>query len=186
MYIYIYIYMYIYMYIYIYIYIYMICRHLRPASVHSYLAVTRHSQPNQNRRLPGEDEMICLPLVLYKIFFYFEALVHESTIVSFPAHTCIAHPGAIVLHDYWAVYDSPSDPPFVLFIQDTILVITISCKGQLTPTRYPPPHTQQPTWHTVYTAHSQHYAATPRYPQGRRQTRADAPTPLTSVCGTHP
>ena len=66
---------------------------------------------------------------LYKISFYFEAFVHESTILSFPAPTCIAHPGAILLHDYWAVYDPP--PTFCLYaIHYTILVITISCKRQ--------------------------------------------------------
>ena len=43
------------------------------------------------------------PLGLYNILFYFEASVHESTILSFPAPTCIAHPGAVLLHDYWAV-----------------------------------------------------------------------------------
>jgi len=52
-------------------------------------------------------------LGLYTIFFYFEAVVHESTILSFPAITCIAHPGAIRLRDYWAVYDPPSNTPFV-------------------------------------------------------------------------
>jgi len=29
--------------------------------------------------------------------------------------TCIAHPGAIRLHDYWAVYDFPSGLPFVCY-----------------------------------------------------------------------
>ena len=37
--------------------------------------------------------------------------MHESIILSFTPPTCIAHPGAILLHDYWAVYDSPSDLP---------------------------------------------------------------------------
>jgi len=35
--------------------------------------------------------------------------VHDSTILSFPPPTCIAYPGAILSHDYWTVYDSPSD-----------------------------------------------------------------------------
>jgi len=39
------------------------------------------------------------PLGLSKIFFHFGAFAHESTIVSFPAPTCIAHPGAVLLHD---------------------------------------------------------------------------------------
>jgi len=40
--------------------------------------------------------------------------VHESTIVSFPPPTCIAHPGAILSHEYWTVYDSPSDLPLCM------------------------------------------------------------------------
>jgi len=35
---------------------------------------------------------------LYKLFVYFEAVVHESTIISPPPPpTCIAHPGAILV-----------------------------------------------------------------------------------------
>ena len=40
---------------------------------------------------------------LYKIFVYFGAIVHESTILSFPPPTCIGHTVAMLLHDYWAV-----------------------------------------------------------------------------------
>jgi len=42
-------------------------------------------------------------LGLHKIFVYFEAVVHESTILLFPPPICIAHPGAILLHDDWTV-----------------------------------------------------------------------------------
>jgi len=42
-------------------------------------------------------------LGLYKILFYFKAVVCESTILSFPPPTCSAHPAAILLHDYWTV-----------------------------------------------------------------------------------
>jgi len=52
-------------------------------------------------------------LGLYKIFVYFEAVVHESSILSFPPPTCIVHPGGIRFHDYWTVYDFPSALPFV-------------------------------------------------------------------------
>jgi len=38
---------------------------------------------------------IFLQLSLFTIFVYFEAIVHEPTILSFPPPTCIAHPGAI-------------------------------------------------------------------------------------------
>ena len=54
-------------------------------------------------------------LGLYKIFVYFEAVLHESTILSFPPPTCISHPGAIQPHDYWTIYDSPSNLPFVYY-----------------------------------------------------------------------
>jgi len=54
-------------------------------------------------------------LGLYKIFVDFEAVVYKATILSFPTPTCIAHPGAILLHDDWTVYDSPSDLLFVCY-----------------------------------------------------------------------
>ena len=34
--------------------------------------------------------------------------------------TCIAHPGAILLHDYQTVYDSPSDLPSVCYTPHNI------------------------------------------------------------------
>ena len=34
------------------------------------------------------------PLRLYEIFVYFEAVVHEATILSIPPPTCVAHAGA--------------------------------------------------------------------------------------------
>ena len=55
------------------------------------------------------------PFGLYKIVFSCETVVHESTMRSFSTPTCIAHPGAILLHDYWAVYDSPSELSFVCY-----------------------------------------------------------------------
>jgi len=41
---------------------------------------------------------------------YFEAVVHESTTLSSPLPTCIAHTVAIRLHDYWAIYHAASTP----------------------------------------------------------------------------
>ena len=32
-----------------------------------------------------------------------------------PPPTCIAHPGAILLHDYWTVYGSPPDLRFTCY-----------------------------------------------------------------------
>jgi len=53
-----------------------------------------------------------------------------------PPPTCIAHPGAILLHNYWTVCDFPSDHP-LYGIHHTILVLTILCRGQLaTPLAY--------------------------------------------------
>ena len=66
---------------------------------------------------------------LHKIFVSVEPCVYESNLLSFPAPTCIAHPGVILVHGYWAVHPPPSDLPFYA-IHHTILVITISCKGQ--------------------------------------------------------
>jgi len=66
--------------------------------------------PTEERRSAGGET-----LGLYKIFVYFEAVLHESTIFSFSPPTYNAHPGAILLHDYWTVYDSPSDLPFVFY-----------------------------------------------------------------------
>ena len=40
---------------------------------------------------------------LYKILVYVQAVVHESTVLSFPPPTCIVHLGAIFLHVYWTV-----------------------------------------------------------------------------------
>jgi len=57
-----------------------------------------------------------LELGLYKIFFYVEAFVHESIILSFPSPTRIGHTVAIQMHTYWAVYEPPSDLLFVCHI----------------------------------------------------------------------
>jgi len=61
-----------------------------------------------------------------------KTFLQESTILySFrPPSTCIVHPGAILLHDWWTVYNSPSDLLIVRYIHHTILVMPISCKGQ--------------------------------------------------------
>ena len=48
---------------------------------------------------------------LYKIFFYFESFVHESTMLSFPLPTCIAHPGAMPLARLLGSLRAPSDLP---------------------------------------------------------------------------
>ena len=66
-------------------------------------------------RLPDDSNKPKHKLGLYKIFVYFEAVVHESTIRSPPPPTCIAHPSAISLHDHWTVYDSISQLAFVYY-----------------------------------------------------------------------
>ena len=44
-------------------------------------------------------------LGLYKILFYFEAYVHASIISLLPPPTRIAHTIALLVHDYYAIYD---------------------------------------------------------------------------------
>ena len=68
------------------------------------------------------------------IFDYFGAFVHEPIVLSFFPPTCIGHTVAILLHDYWAIYDPPSTP-LLYALHRTILVITISCRG-LAATQY--------------------------------------------------
>jgi len=50
---------------------------------------------------------------LYKILLYLGANVHESIIFYCRPPTRIARMIALVLHDDCAIYDPPSDPPFV-------------------------------------------------------------------------
>jgi len=54
-------------------------------------------------------------LGLYRTLFYFEAHMHELTILATPTPTCIAHPGVTLMHGYWAVCDSPSELPCVCY-----------------------------------------------------------------------
>jgi len=82
-------------------------------SIVMHLAPTRTPSP----QCPATLWLQSLPLELglNKTFVYFEAAVHKSTIMSPPPLTCIAHPGAILLHGYWAENDSHSAPPFVCY-----------------------------------------------------------------------
>jgi len=71
-------------------------------------------------------------LGLYKIFFRFEACVHESIIILLRPPTCIARTIAIPVHIYCAIYEPP--PTSRLYaVHYTILVMATSCKGQLGP-----------------------------------------------------
>jgi len=58
--------------------------------------------------------------------------VHESTIRSLPPPTCIAQPGAILLHDCTisGQYTAPPQNSRLYAMRHTILVIPISCNGQ--------------------------------------------------------
>jgi len=78
------------------------------------------------------------------MFIYSTAVVYKSTILSFPPPTCIAHPGAILLHDYWTVYDSLFDLPSVCYTSYISGNIIISFKGQTT--TLVPPQAREPTW----------------------------------------
>jgi len=71
-------------------------------------------------------------LAFTRYSFHVEAFVHESILFSPPSPSCIGHTVAIQKHDYWAVYEPPSD--LLLYaMYHTILAITISCKGQDAP-----------------------------------------------------
>ena len=70
------------------------------------------------------SEKAMVRLGLYKIFVYFEAVVHESTILPLFPPTCNARPFATLLHA------TPLPTSRVYAIHHTILVITKSCKCQ--------------------------------------------------------
>jgi len=55
--------------------------------------------------------------------------VWEFIILVMLPPTCKAYPVAILLHDYCAIYESPSTP-VLNAIHHTILAMPISCKGQ--------------------------------------------------------
>jgi len=79
----------------------------------------------------GRDtRMIDSHIGLYTILFYFKDFVHESIILLLPPPTCTARTIAILVHVYCAMYDAPPTPLWYA-INPTILVMTISCKGQL-------------------------------------------------------
>ena len=65
--------------------------------------------------------------ICHRIFS--QSFVHESIGLLVFRPACIAHTVAILLHGYWAIYDPPSTSLWYV-IHHTILVITISCKGQ--------------------------------------------------------
>ena len=65
---------------------------------------------NNDRRWRG-DGAYHLTLSLYKILFYFKALLCESISLSLPTTTCKAYPIAIPLHDHCAIYAPPPTPP---------------------------------------------------------------------------
>jgi len=56
--------------------------------------------------------------------------MHELIILILLPPTCITYTIAILLHDCWAMYDPPSTS-LVYTTHHIILVITISCKGQV-------------------------------------------------------
>jgi len=112
-----------------------------PSSWRSRLEIKRianlyWAQPSCRQITTGggtRDEEATWPLRqlgLYKMFFYFQSFVHESIVLSFFWPACIAHTVAILLHNYWAIYDPPPTS-FVYAIHHRIVVIAISCKGQL-------------------------------------------------------
>ena len=73
------------------------------------------------RDTPGID--------LHKILSLW-AIVHESIDLLLPPPTCIVHTIAIRLHDDCAIYD-PTPTRLLYVMHHTILVMTMSCKGQV-------------------------------------------------------
>jgi len=68
---------------------------------------------NPRRSSDISEDSSASPVGLCKIFFYFEAFVHESSIRGLSPHICIARTIAILLHVYCAICDAPFDLPFV-------------------------------------------------------------------------
>jgi len=79
-------------------------------------------------------------LSLYKILFYFKALLWESIILVLPPPTCKAYLIELLLQTI-EQYTRPIEPTAFYAIHHTILVMAISCKGQLPA---PPPHRRPP------------------------------------------
>ena len=73
------------------------------------------SSPSGDSRCSMCADKYILALGGYKIFFCFEAFVHESSIPLIPRPP-IVHTIAILLHDYCARYDPPSELSFVCHI----------------------------------------------------------------------
>ena len=57
--------------------------------------------------------------------------MHESTICLFPLPSCMAYPGALSYCTMSGQYTTPPSNSRVYAMHHTILVVTISCKGQL-------------------------------------------------------
>ena len=125
--IYIYIYKHIHVYIHTYVHIYIYMKKTCLPTCLRNACPTIGSSRTQIRTLDGRITT-CWPL---QEILYFESFVHESNLFSILPPTCIVYTIAILLQDCCAVYNLPSTSPFYA-IQHTILVITISCKGQIT------------------------------------------------------
>jgi len=69
--------------------------------------------------------------------------VHESIILLLLPPACIARTNAILLHVYCAIYDAPPTP-LMYAIHHTLLLLAISCKGQLPPLCSSAPRTLPP------------------------------------------
>jgi len=78
-----------------------------------------HRTPSEDssRRRCGHARRLhldTLELGLYKILFHFSRLCTSQASFHFrPA--CIGHSVEILVHDYWAIYAPPPQPPFVFY-----------------------------------------------------------------------
>jgi len=74
--------------------------------------------------------LTCSTLAFTRYSFNFDAFVCESIILLLPSPPAMPTLLHILLHDYCAIYD-PLPTPLLHAIDHTILVMAISCKGQV-------------------------------------------------------
>jgi len=120
-------YIYLYLYLFIYLSIYLsVCLAIY---IYIYTSIYIYLRWERVRACVPDRGRVCRSLAFTRYSFTYSR-AHESVVLSFLWPACIAHTAAILWHDYWAIYDPPSTS--LLYVTHlAILVITISCKGQV-------------------------------------------------------
>jgi len=117
----------IYVYVYTYIDTYI---HTNNTPIHS-MDISTRDRPVQCQGVRPVYAGSESELSLYKMLFYFLKLYCGSQSSFYcPPPQCKTYPVAMPLHGYCAIYAPPPPPP-VYAIHHTILVMAISCKGQV-------------------------------------------------------